>query len=115
MFDDLLMRQARERLRALEESMSRSHEQNAETLETYGKLQQTFEYMGGYTFESRIHQMLSGLGFSTQEEDRRCTNFLVASVPGLIGKNVAEAPDLLLLDEPTNHLDIAAVEWLKFF
>ncbi len=113
-FDDLLMQQ--KELRALEGNLSRLHGQTAETLETYGKLQQTFEFMGGYTFESRIHQMLSGLGFSTQEESRPVHQLSGGQrTRAYLAKILLEAPDLLLLDEPTNHLDIAAVEWLESF
>ncbi len=113
-FDDLLIRQ--KELRALEENMSYSHEKTAEIMEAYGKLQQTFEYLGGYDFEIRIHQMLSGLGFSPEDEDRPVQQLSGGQrTRAYLAKILLEAPDLLLLDEPTNHLDIAAVEWLESF
>ncbi|MBE0687183.1 MAG: ABC-F family ATP-binding cassette domain-containing protein, partial [Anaerolineaceae bacterium] len=113
-FDDLLIRQ--KELRALEEEMSRSHENTEELMEAYGKLQQTFEYLGGYDFETRIHQMLSGLGFSPEDEGRPVQQLSGGQrTRAYLTKILLEAPDLLLLDEPTNHLDIAAVEWLESF
>ena len=33
----------------------------------------------------------------------------------LLGRALANDPDILLLDEPTNHLDIEAIEWLEKF
>jgi ATP-binding cassette subfamily F protein 3 len=113
-FDDLLSRQ--KELRALEEKMSRSQENTAEIMEAYGKIQQTFEYLGGYDFETRIHQMLSGLGFSPEDEGRPVQQLSGGQrTRAYLTKILLEAPDLLLLDEPTNHLDIAAVEWLESF
>lgn len=113
-FDDLLIRQ--KELRAMEEEMSRSHANTAEIMDAYGKLQQTFEYLGGYDFETRIHQMLSGLGFSPEDEGRPVQQLSGGQrTRAYLTKILLEAPDLLLLDEPTNHLDIAAVEWLESF
>jgi len=113
-FDDLLIRQ--KELRALEEKMSRSHENTAEIMDAYGKLQQTFEYLGGYDFETRIHQMLSGLGFSPEDEGRPVQQLSGGQrTRAYLTKILLEAPDVLLLDEPTNHLDISAVEWLESF
>jgi ATP-binding cassette subfamily F protein 3 len=65
-------------------------------LEAYGHAQAAFEVAGGYDYETRIRQVLGGLGFNEDEH----------------GKLLRE-PDLLLLDEPTNHLDLEAVEWLE--
>lgn len=113
-FDDLLIRQ--KELRALEEKMSLSHENTEEIMEAYGKLQQSFEYLGGYDFETRIHQMLSGLGFSPEDEGRPVQQLSGGQrTRAYLTKILLEAPDLLLLDEPTNHLDISAVEWLESF
>jgi len=33
----------------------------------------------------------------------------------LLGRALAEDPDVLLLDEPTNHLDLESIEWLEGF
>ncbi len=113
-FDDLLERQ--EELRVLEENMVHTHEQTDAIMETYGKLQQTFEYLGGYEFETRIHQMLSGLGFSAEDESRPLQQLSGGQrTRAYLAKILLETPDLLLLDEPTNHLDISAVEWLESF
>jgi len=113
-FDDLLRLQ--KELKALEEDMSRSQENTAEIMDAYGKLQQTFEYLGGYDFETRIHQMLSGLGFSPEDEVRPVQQLSGGQrTRAYLTKILLEAPDVLLLDEPTNHLDIAAVEWLESF
>ena len=113
-FADLQTQQ--KELKALEERMSQSPDKTAEILETYGKLQHDFEYLGGYEFETRIHQMLSGLGFSPEDESRPLQQLSGGQrTRAYLAKILLSAPDLLLLDEPTNHLDIAAVEWLESF
>ncbi|MDO9086293.1 MAG: ABC-F family ATP-binding cassette domain-containing protein [Anaerolineaceae bacterium] len=113
-FNELITRQ--KELRTLEGQMSSSPEIAGEIFETYGRLQQSFEYLGGYEFETRIHQMLSGLGFSPEDEQRPLQQLSGGQrTRALLARILLEAPDLLLLDEPTNHLDIASVEWLEAF
>jgi len=42
-------------------------ERYRELLATYGKAQTEFEVAGGYTYETRINQVLGGLGFNEDE------------------------------------------------
>ncbi|MEN6482001.1 MAG: ABC-F family ATP-binding cassette domain-containing protein, partial [Anaerolineaceae bacterium] len=87
-----------------------------QTLETYGRLQQEFEHLGGYTFETRIRITLTGLGFQPADLQRPITQLSGGQrTRALLARLLLEEPDLLLLDEPTNHLDIAAVEWLEAY
>jgi ATP-binding cassette subfamily F protein 3 len=94
----------------LEISMS-DPEQAEEALERYGKLQPEFEQRGGYTYETRIRQTLSGLGFDTNDFHRPIPQLSGGQrTRALLARLLLSDPDLLVLDEPTNHLDIHAVE-----
>ncbi len=68
----------------------------------------------GYTAEARASQLLNGLGFSPQEQQKQVSEF---SGGWRMRLNLAQAlmcrSDILLLDEPTNHLDLDAVLWLE--
>ena len=63
---------------------------------------------------NKAEQLLSGLGFSTEEFSKTVAEF---SGGWRIRLNLAQAliqpSDLLLLDEPTNHLDLEATLWLQ--
>jgi ATP-binding cassette subfamily F protein 3 len=100
-------------LHAMEESMAKNVHVD-QLLEKYGKLQAEFEHLGGYTYIYHIQQVLSGLGFTSDEYNAPLTRLSGGErTRALLAKLLLSEPDLLILDEPTNHLDIAAVEWLE--
>jgi ATP-binding cassette, subfamily F, member 3 len=85
-------------------------------LDAYGRMQADFEHQGGYTFETRIKQTLTGLGFSQDDLHRPIDQLSGGQrTRAYLARLLLTAPDLLLLDEPTNHLDIAAIEWLESY
>ncbi len=70
--------------------------------------------MGAYAAPARAAAILSGLGFSDEDQRRPCSEFSggwrmrVALAAVLFAE-----PDLLLLDEPTNYLDLEGTLWLQ--
>ena len=83
-------------------------------LDRYGDLQETFERSGGYDYELRIQQTLSGLGLGKELWQMPLKHLSGGQkTRALLARLLLEKPDLLMLDEPTNHLDIEAVEWLE--
>ena len=109
------LRKMEARLAKLEQQMADSIS-SAQALEAYGPLQAEFERLGGYSYETRVKMVLSGLGFSADEYAMPLPQLSGGQkTRALLGRLLLEAPDLLILDEPTNHLDISAVEWLENF
>jgi len=86
----------------------------ADILERYGALQEQYEKMGGYAYETTIRQTLSGLGFKETDFHRPLQQLSGGQrTRAYLARILLSRPDLLVLDEPTNHLDIQAVEWLE--
>ena len=87
---------------------------DGEIMVRYGRLQEDFERRGGYTYMTKIRQVLTGLGFSEADYQLSIDHLSGGQrTRGFLARLLLSDPDLLLLDEPTNHLDIAAVEWLE--
>ncbi|MBI3159895.1 MAG: ABC-F family ATP-binding cassette domain-containing protein [Chloroflexi bacterium] len=108
------------RLREQESELARlaeelgAHPDDADLLARYGRIQHIFEHGGGYTYETRIQKVLSGVGFSLDDYDLPLPKLSGGQrTRALLARLLLENPDVLVLDEPTNHLDIAAVEWLE--
>lgn len=97
--------------------MSDSDAAKAQTaLERYGRLEVRFELAGGYTYETKVGQVLTGLGFHKNEYKMPLVHLSGGQrTRALLARLLLEAPEFLILDEPTNHLDIRAVEWLESY
>lgn len=109
------LREMEQRLHDLHDAMSDPAQYEAAVAE-YTPLQELFEHRGGYTYELRIRQTLTGLGFRESDFHTPIPRLSGGQkTRALLARLLVEAPDLLVLDEPTNHLDVMAVEWLENF
>jgi ATP-binding cassette subfamily F protein 3 len=69
-----------------------------------------------YSAEARASTILSGLGFTQENQNKPCSSFsggwrMRVALASVLFSN----PDLLLLDEPTNYLDFEGTVWLENF
>ncbi|MCB9027289.1 MAG: ABC-F family ATP-binding cassette domain-containing protein, partial [Bdellovibrionaceae bacterium] len=95
-------------------SQDLSEKEMTNTLEKYGELQGEFEQLGGYDFESRAAEILSGLGFAPEDFQRDTGSFSGGwKMRITLAKILLQNPDVLLMDEPTNHLDLETIVWLE--
>ncbi len=100
------------RMQELEQKMT--EEVSDRILAQYADVQEQFEAMNGYNWESEMKTVFTRFGFAENDLDRVIGEFSggqktrIAFVRLLLSK-----PDILLLDEPTNHLDLDAIEWLE--
>ena len=112
-FDDLI--ELGDELRQLELQMQ-DPACEPEVLTRYGRLQHQFDIRGGYTFNNRIQQTLTGLGFDESDYQRPLQQLSGGQrTRARLARILLEDPDILFLDEPSNHLDINAVEWLEAY
>lgn len=78
--------------------------------------QTEFEALDGYNIEFRAHEILAGLGFSDEEQQRPLATFSGGwRMRVMLARILLQMPDILLLDEPTNHLDLPSIKWLETY
>ena len=67
-----------------------------------------------YSADARASSILTGLGFSQNDQKSPCSSFSGGSrMRVALASVLFSNPDLLLLDEPTNYLDFEGTAWLE--
>ena len=85
-------------------------------LDRYGKLQNRFMDLDGYTIDSKISELCNKFRIDENMLNRKFNTLsggekTIVNLASIMLSN----PDVLLLDEPTNNLDIDTLEWLESY
>ncbi len=108
-----LRRQA-DKLHRLEELMADPATYDA-ALADYGPLQVRFEAAGGYEWELRTRQVLTGLGFLPDEQHMPLAHLSGGQrTRGLLARLLLPKTDLLLLEQPNGHFGDALLRACLF-
>ena len=85
-----------------------------ENVKRYSKLNETYEFLGGYTYKKEYSSMIKQFGFTEEDKLKKMREFSGGQRTKIAFiKLLLSHPDILLLDEPTNHLDVSTVKWLE--
>ena len=85
-------------------------------IENLSANQESFQMLGGYTYQAEMEKVLIGLGFSAADFNKPLESFSGGwQMRVELAKILMQNNDVLLLDEPTNHLDIESIMWLEQF
>lgn len=84
------------------------------TLDVQHKLLEEFESLGGLNYESRVRELLRGLGLPDSDFEKPI-GALSGGQKKLVGlaQLLLARPSVLLLDEPDNHLDMPGKAYLE--
>lgn len=106
-----------DRLKDVMEEISRRATEGQDTaklMDEYDHLSEEFTKQNGYGYKSEIKGILTALGFSEEDYDKKIETLSGGEKTRLsLGALLIKKPDILLLDEPTNHLDIETLKWLE--
>jgi ATP-binding cassette subfamily F protein 3 len=113
-FDLHAMEKEMEDLTSSMSELDHSSREYAQVADRHHHIQHEFLTRDGYSIESRVGTVLSGLGFGKQDWPRQTEEFSGGwQMRIALAKLLLQQPNLLLLDEPTNHLDLEARNWLE--
>ena len=100
-----------------DELLKRTDYESKNYLELINKvhdLDDQFRLQGGNDLQTKISQILLGLGFLQSDFNRQTNEFSEGwRMRVELAKIILQKPDVMLLDEPTNHLDIESIVWLE--
>jgi ATP-binding cassette, subfamily F, member 3 len=84
------------------------------TLDTQHRLLEEFESLGGLNYDSRVRELLRGLGLPDSDFEKPI-GALSGGQKKLVGlaRLLLARPSVLLLDEPDNHLDMPGKTYLE--
>ena len=100
----------------MEQTQDYESQSYMELLDELNELNNRFEMIGGYHYQSQTEKILLGLGFTMDDLNASTDTFSGGWRMRIeLAKILLKENDILLLDEPTNHLDIESIIWLEQF
>lgn len=85
---------------------------NVQNMEQYGELLNQFLACDGYSFDTNVQTVLSGLRLNKNLADKVGILSGGEKIKLMLATVLLSTSEVLLLDEPTNNLDFASVEYL---
>lgn len=100
------------------EDLLTEQQHNDKDIEKYGEAMELYQKLGGYSSNSDIERVLSGLGLDQKTTSNISLDTKLGEVSSgqlrkiMIAMALYSRASLILLDEPSSHLDVKSVEWM---
>lgn len=96
------------------ETVNHESKEFLDILERQAFIHDRLVYLQVDKIDGEIERILTGLGFSAKDFDRKTSEFSGGWRMRIeLAKLLLSKPDVILLDEPNNHLDIVSIQWLE--
>ncbi|MBI2009265.1 ABC-F family ATP-binding cassette domain-containing protein [Candidatus Saccharibacteria bacterium] len=90
-------------------------------IDKVGKLQEQYEFLGGWSAENEVNEIISGLNVAANPHDEVTKDTLISELSSgqtskiIVGRALFSKAGIIIMNEPSVHLDVKSRQWLATY